>query len=214
VIDKNVLSGRDLVVVIEAMADAVQDQRDHLAALDSMIGDGDHGANIARAMAAASTQVASLDSPMPADVLRSTGRAVINEMGGAAGVIFGSFFRGCARAVTDRSALDVHDLARMLAAGLAEVQKRGQAQTGDKTMVDALAPAVQAMQTAADADMPITEAVRAAAESARAGAEATSEMIAHFGRAKYLGERSIGYQDAGATSVAVMLAAWAKEIED
>lgn len=212
--DMDALSGRDLVAIIKAMADAVQDQRDYLAALDSMIGDGDHGANIVRAMTAASTQVAALESPTPAVVLRTTGRTIINEMGGAAGVIFGSFFRGGGRAVVDYERIDVHGLSMIMDAGLAEVQKRGGAKPGGKTMVDALVPAVQAMHAAAAANLPIAEAVRAAAESAKAGAEATTGMIARFGRAKYLGERSLGYQDAGATSVAIMLAAWAREIED
>ena len=208
------LTGEDWVRIIGAMAAAVAAQREQLAALDSLIGDGDHGANISAAMAAAATQVAQIDAPTPAAVLRITGRTVMDEMGGAAGVMFGSFFRGCARAVTDREALDVHDLARMLAAGLAEVQKRGQAQPGDKTMVDALAPAAQAMQAAADGDASLPVAVRQAADSARAGAEATAGMVARFGRAKHLGERAIGHQDAGATSVAVMLEGWGKEIED
>lgn len=213
-IDATTLTGEDWVRIIEAMAAAVAEQREQLAALDSLIGDGDHGANISGAMAAAAAQVAQLDAPTPAAVLRTTGRTVMDEMGGAAGVMFGSFFRGCARAVTDREALDVHDLARMMAAGLAEVQRRGQAQPGDKTLVDALAPAAQAMQAAADAGAPLATAVQRAADSARAGAEATANMVARFGRAKHLGERAIGHQDAGATSVAVMLEAWGKEIED
>jgi len=213
-IDATTLTGEDWVRIIAAMAAAVGEQREQLAALDSLIGDGDHGANISAAMAAAAAQVAQLDAPTPAAVLRTTGRTVMDEMGCAAGVMFGSFFRACGRAVTDREALDVHDLARMMTAGLAEVQRRGQAQPGDKTLVDALAPAAQAMQAAVDAGAPLTTAVQQAAASARVGAESTTAMVARFGRAKHLGERAVGHQDAGATSVAVMLEAWEKEIED
>lgn len=208
------MDGRQWKAIIQAMAGAVNGQSEYLSSLDATVGDGDHGVNLARALHEAAQQVADLEDPTPAAVLRATGRAVLNTMGGVSGALFGSFFLGGSRALPAKAALTLYDLAAMFAAGLAEVQQRGKAQPGDKTMVDALAPAVAALQTAAEANLPLKEALLRAAEAARGGAEATRDMVARYGRARFLGERSLGYQDAGATSMAVMLAALADEVGD
>jgi dihydroxyacetone kinase-like protein len=194
------------------MSTAINAACDQLTALDSKVGDGDHGVNMAAAMQAAAEQVRLLVDPTPEQVLKTTGTAVMNAMGGASGVIFGSFFRGGSRAVKGKTSLGLAEVSTMMSAGLAEVQKRGKAQPGNKTMVDALAPAVTAVQNALDDQLMLTAAITLAAEQAHIGAAATSNMVAQFGRAKFLGERSIGHQDAGATSMAIMLTAWANTI--
>jgi dihydroxyacetone kinase-like protein len=211
---KQSIDGVQWVMIIQAMANAIQRQSEHLSALDSTVGDGDHGVNMSAAMAVAAKMTGQLESPTPSSVLKVTGTTVMNEMGGASGVIFGAFFRGGGRAVKGKETMALEDVAAMLAAGLAEVQKRGKAQPGDKTMVDALAPALKAVREAEVAKLGLGEALARAAEQAGLGAEATRAMTARFGRAKALGERSIGYQDAGATSMAIMLAAWAETVAE
>jgi dihydroxyacetone kinase-like protein len=126
--------------------------------------------------------------------------------------LFGAFFVGASRTIKGKQVLTLADIAEMLAAGLANVQKRGKAQPGDKTMVDTLIPAVTAARTAVEDNLTLHQALHRVASAANAGAEATRDMIAKQGRAKFLGERSRGYQDAGATSMAIMLRAWAETI--
>lgn len=207
------LNGRFWVTIIQAMAAAMSEATPQLTALDSEVGDGDHGINMNAAMQAAAAQVAQLVDPTPAQVLKMAGTAVMNEMGGASGVIFGSFFRGGGRVVSDKESLGLADVATLMSAGLAEVQKRGKAQPGDKTMVDALAPAVTAVQQAVENNLTLAEAMALAAKAAVRGAESTRKMVAQFGRAKFLGNRAIGHQDAGATSMALMISAWADVVK-
>ena len=210
---KQVLNGADLTTIIRAMANAIKAEQDTLTALDSAVGDGDHGVNIATAMSAAATAVEKLTAPTPADVLHTAGTALRDTMGGASGSVFGAFFRGGGRSVRELDTLSATDVGVMLAAGLAQMQKRGKAQPGDKTAVDALVPAIAAYQQAVADGRALVDAVRIAAAQARAGAESTRAMIAQSGRAKFLGERSLGHQDAGATSIAIMFAAWAATLE-
>lgn len=206
------LSGQDCVALIVAMRDEIEANRDRLSVLDGKIGDGDHGVNLTTAVSQATRAVQQLSDPTPAQVMRTVGATLINEMGGAAGVIFGSFFRGGSRPIKGKKQLSLGEVAAFMEAGLAEVQKRGKAQPGDKTLVDALFPAVEVMKTAVSADIPLTEAMTQAAQAARVGAESTTNMVAKFGRAKFLGERALGHQDAGATSLALILQAWAQFI--
>lgn len=189
------INGQQWTQIVRAMADAVIAERESLSALDSMVGDGDHGISLSKALDEAAHQVAALSSPLPEHVLKTAGIAVQNSMGGASGILFGAFLIGMSRASSSG------DITTMLADGLMEVQKRGKAKRGDKTMVDALASAVDAAQRG--------ESIEQVARAARSGAESTQKMIAKVGRAKFLGERSLGFQDAGATSIAIMLTALA-----
>ncbi len=204
------IDAQQSINIIQAMANAISEQQNYLSALDSTVGDGDHGHNMAKAMQAAAGQVNVLENPTPETVWRTAGKAVQNSVGGASGLLFGAFFIGAGRSIKDKDTLTAADVAEMLVGGLAGVQKRGKAQPGDKTMVDALAPAVSVVQVSVVDSSPLTEMLRRAAEAALHGAESTQAMVAKHGRAKFLGERSRGFQDAGATSMAIMLAAWAK----
>ena len=194
------------------MAQAIAGAEAQLTALDSTVGDGDHGVNMVKATQAAAEAVEALEDPTLFQVWRTTGKTIQDSVGGASGLIFGAFFIGAARTMKEKTNLSLVDVAEMMAAGLAAVQKRGKAQPGDKTMVDALAPAVEAVQAALDEGASLSDALPWMAKAAQAGAEATTEMVAQHGRAKFLGERSIGYQDAGATSFAVMLGVWPDSI--
>ncbi|MGC9270097.1 dihydroxyacetone kinase subunit DhaL [Acidiphilium sp.] len=172
-----------------------------LNALDQAIGDGDHGANLARGFAKI---VEKLDAAPPADpaaLFKLAGMTLIGTVGGAAGPLYGSFFLDMAKAAGGAATLDAAALARCLAAGVAGVAARGKAVPGDKTMLDALMPAIAAL----DGGASLAEA----AAAAHAGVAATIPIVARKGRASYLGERAIGHADPGATSAAMLLDALA-----
>ncbi|HQT66371.1 MAG: dihydroxyacetone kinase subunit L [Rhodospirillales bacterium 20-60-12] len=180
-------------------------EQGYLCDLDAAIGDGDHGANLARGFTAV---VAKLGQPAsPAALFKSVGMTLIGTVGGASGPLYGTLFIDMGKAAGESTTLDAASWAKVLAAGLAGVAARGKAQPGDKTMIDALTPAVQALQGETD----LTAALTASAAAAVHGAEATKKLIAHKGRASYLGERAIGHQDPGATSLAMLLQGLASE---
>lgn len=207
------LSGPECVALIEAMRQTIEENRDRLSQLDATVGDGDHGINLATALTAAVDAVQQLDQPSPQTVMHTAGSTLINDMGGASGIIFGSFFRGGSRAFKNSPAVSPAAAVDFLRAGLAAVQKRGKAQPGDKTLVDALAPALAAAEEALQDDSSLPDMMHRAAAAAHAGASSTTAMVANVGRAKFLGERSLGHQDAGATSMALLLNAWADFLE-
>jgi dihydroxyacetone kinase-like protein len=184
---------------IAAVAAAVAERADYLTQLDSAIGDADHGVNLNRGFTAV---VAALDAADPravGDVFVKTGTTLVSKVGGAAGPLYGTAFRAIGKALpAGSSTVDATELAPALRAGLAAVQKLGAAVPGDKTIVDAYGPAVAAFEKAADDGLPA--AARAAAEAAAEGMRATTELHARKGRASYLGPRSVGHQDPGATS--------------
>lgn len=200
-------------MLIQTMADMVSAQREYLCTLDSTVGDGDHGISLTMALSAAVKKITQQEHPSPQSVLTQVGTTIQNGMGGASGVLFGSFFLGAGDVAKGKVATTLPDLVEMLTAALAQVQKRGRAQPGDKTMVDALAPAVSALQSSNHEGASLAVALQRAADAARVGAESTRGMVARFGRAKSLGDRSLGFQDAGATSMAILLEALAKAVD-
>ena len=198
----------DLAAAREMLLFAAQkivDSKAYLTEVDSAIGDGDHGIGMETGCKKILEVLGKRESFVDvAELFRETGKAMIFTMGGASGIIFGSLFQGGAAAGQGVQMLDGGLFTRMMQGALAAIQRKGKAQPGDKTMVDALAPAVQAMEAAGTQLPPVLEA--AAAGAAR-GVEATKQMVARFGQAVQLGERSLGYQDAGATSVLLLFQA-------
>jgi dihydroxyacetone kinase-like protein len=181
--------------------------KDHLTALDSAIGDADHGVNLDRGMTAV-LAVLDADPPAsPADLFKRTAMTLISKVGGASGPLYGTAFLRMAAAAGGGQSLDAPAFARVLRAGLDGVVARGKATTGDKTMYDALAPAVDALDAALNAGQPLGEALKATVAAAEQGRDATVPLVARKGRASYLGERSAGHQDPGATSVTLLLTA-------
>lgn len=178
-----------------------------LTELDAVIGDGDHGANLVRGFGAVGAAVADQRPATPGALLTLAGTTLTNTVGGASGPLFGTVLRRTGKVLGDTGAPTVAELGAALGAGLKSVQKLGGAELGDATLVDALAPAVSALAEAAEADRPLREALDEAVRAARAGADATEPLEARKGRASYLGERSIGHQDAGANSVALLMEA-------
>jgi phosphoenolpyruvate---glycerone phosphotransferase subunit DhaL len=185
---------------------AVAVEADHLTQLDSAIGDGDHGVNMTRGFSAVVEAVDGSEEP-PGKQLILAGKTLVSKVGGASGPLWGTALRRAGRAVGSAEALEGTQLVDALAAGLAGVVELGAAEPGDKTMVDALAPAIVALRAALEEGEPLEAAVAAAADAADAGARATVPMQARKGRASYLGERSVGHQDPGATSTAVIVRA-------
>jgi phosphoenolpyruvate---glycerone phosphotransferase subunit DhaL len=190
------------------IAESVKDQRDYLTQLDAAIGDGDHGVNMDRGFEAVGKALVAQDGSLPpGKLLTVAGKTLVSTVGGASGPLWGTAFRRAGRALGDREELDGQDLVVALRAGLDGVVELGAAQPGDKTMVDALGPAIDALESALEAGEPLEAALAAATEAADNGARATVPLQARKGRASYLGERSIGHQDPGATSAALIMAA-------
>ncbi len=196
--------------VVEWMREIAADmsaERDHLTQLDAAIGDGDHGINMDRGFTAVTAALADADAAPPGKLLILAGKTLVSKVGGASGPLWGTALRRAGRALSDTEAVDGSALADALQAALDGVVELGAAEPGDKTMVDALSPAVGALREALGAGSPLAEAVGAAAGAAEDGVKATVPMQARRGRASYLGERSIGHPDPGATSTALILRA-------
>ncbi len=188
---------------IDAYADVVAEQRDYLVDLDRAIGDADHGVNLDRGMRAAREAAAS--GSTPAEVLKGVATALISKVGGAAGPLYGTAFLRAATAVTGKQTLEATDVVAALRAARDGIVARGKAELGDKTMVDAWTPAVEAAEQAAQQGATVAQILAAAADAAEQGMRDTIPMVARKGRASYLGERSAGHQDPGATSTAFLL---------
>lgn len=198
------VSTDDLVAWIRAFRNAVHAHKDELTRLDSEIGDADHGSNMARGLDAV---VAKLD-PVPAtasDLFKTVGMTLVSSVGGASGPLYGTLFLRMGPPLAGDGEADAAELGAALRAGVEGVVARGKAELGDKTMIDALSPALDAWAAAA-ADGPAA-AARAAADAAARGRDATEPLVARKGRASYLGERSAGHIDPGATSATLLLEA-------
>jgi dihydroxyacetone kinase-like protein len=197
---------------LELLAGTLSEHAEELTRLDAAIGDADHGSNMDRGFKAVRQKALNQDGADPAAVFKQTGMALISTVGGAGGPLYGTFFLRMAQAATGKQQLTVEDLRDMLKAGFEGVVQRGKASPGDKTMVDALGPAVEALDAAIAAGKGGEEALQEAADAAEQGARATIPMLARKGRASYLGERSVGHQDPGATSSALLVRTLAQTV--
>jgi dihydroxyacetone kinase-like protein len=192
---------------IRRFAADVAEQREYLTQLDSPIGDADHGANMDRGLSVVLAALEGPESATAAALFKRIGMTLVSNVGGASGPLYGTLFLRMATAAGDVETLDAGALAKVLRAGLDGVVARGKADPGDKTMVDALTPATDALDAALAEQRSLAVALKAAARAAETGRDATIEMLARKGRASYLGERSVGHQDPGATSMALLIAA-------
>ncbi len=191
----------------------IKAQSDYLTQLDAAIGDGDHGTNMRRGFDAVGKALAGQgDGVPPGRLLIIAGKTLVSTVGGASGPLWGSALRRAGRTLGDADTFDGGQLALSLDAAIEAVVELGAASPGDKTMIDALVPAVQALRAALDSGAALEAALEAAASAAQAGAEATTPMQARKGRASYLGERSIGHQDPGATSAVIVIAALSRAV--
>ena len=181
---------------IAGAGDLVERQAIRLTELDTAIGDGDHGTNMLRGFSAVRRKLEVTVTGDLGSLFRLVGMTLISAVGGAAGPLYGGFFLEMAKVTAGKACLGKDEISAALAAGLNDIKRRGKAGVGDKTMVDSLSPAVAALESVKE----LCAAFRAAADAAKTGAEATIPLQARKGRASYLGERSIGHQDPGATS--------------
>ena len=215
--EPNELTAADLAAWVRRASDLIGEHADELTELDAAIGDADHGVNMNRGMksaASAATAAASAASPSPvpgtADaVLKKVATALISKVGGASGPLYGTFFLRMSAAAAGRDALDLDALTAAIEAGVGGIVQRGRGEAGEKTMLDAWLPALEALR----AGTSLPTALRAAAAAADAGRAATGPMLARKGRASYLGERSIGHIDPGASSTALIVRALADVVD-
>jgi dihydroxyacetone kinase-like protein len=195
---------------MRGFAGEMAEHRQELVRLDTAIGDGDHGTNMDRGMRKALERLDGAEQADAGAVLKTVAMALVSSVGGAAGPLYGTLFLQMGGALVGREQVDLAGYVTAWRKGLEGVQMRGKAEPGDKTMVDAIVPAVEAMEQASDLD----GALRAAVEAAERGMLATVPLVARRGRASYLGERSKDHQDPGATSTYYLYTSAAKALED
>jgi dihydroxyacetone kinase-like protein len=206
VITETAVDDRTVIAWMTQAGESVREHADYLTQLDAAIGDGDHGNNMTRGFDAVEKALAAQGGGVPPGrLLILCGKTLVSTVGGASGPLWGSAFRAAGRTLGDAERFDGLALADALDAGLAAVVDLGAAAVGDKTMVDALAPAAVVFRERLTGGASIAEAARAAADAADAGAVGTTPIQARKGRASYLGERSIGHQDPGATSAGLIM---------
>ena len=198
---------------VRASADQLADHRDYLTQLDAAIGDADHGVNMERGFSAAVTDLEAAPGSTAGASLDRVGATLIHRVGGAAGPLFGSMYRATGASLDRLEIIDGERLLEALRAGLDAIQHLGAAVVGDKTIVDAFEPALEALERELRAGGDLAAATGRAAEAAREGARSTVPLQARKGRASYLGARSVGHQDPGATSTALLFSALAKVVD-
>ena len=194
------VSYEDAVRFVRTFAEVIAENKEYLTQLDSAIGDADHGINMNRGMQAALGKLDDIPNGDIGNLLKTVGMTLVSTVGGAGGPLYGTLFMQFGMATAGRTELEPGDWAAALEAGVQGVQMRGKAEPGDKTMVDALIPARDAFRQAADEGASFAEALERSATAAEEGMKATIPWVARKGRASYLGERSAGHQDPGATS--------------
>lgn len=198
---------KDVLTFVDLFNNKMEEHRQALTDMDQAIGDGDHGINMNRGMKAVEEKNdAVVDKPI-ADILKSVGMTLVSTVGGASGPLYGTAFMKAGMAMKGKEELSASDISEMFDAAIAGIISRGKATTGEKTMLDALVPAKDAYNAAIAEGKSITDALVDAEDAAWKGVEYTKTIIATKGRASYLGERSIGFQDPGATSVTYLIQA-------
>jgi phosphoenolpyruvate---glycerone phosphotransferase subunit DhaL len=207
-ITESIVQSTTIIAWMQHSGAAVSEQSDYLTQLDSAIGDGDHGLNMSRGFDSVNKALAGQDAAVPPGrLLIVAGKTLVSTVGGASGPLWGTGLRRAGRSLGDGADFDGQELVVALQACLEGIVELGAASPGDKTMVDAMDPATDALRRAVEAERPLPLALSAAAEAAEEGMRATIPMQARKGRASYLGERSIGHQDPGATSTALIIRA-------
>jgi phosphoenolpyruvate---glycerone phosphotransferase subunit DhaL len=204
-VPRSSLSYEDVLAWLKAYASTIAENKEHLTRLDSAIGDADHGINIDRGMQAALAKLDGVETTDVGTLLKTVGMTLVSTVGGAGGPLYGTLFLQMGTATAGKAELEPEDWRAALEAGIAGVQMRGKAEAGDKTMVDALIPGKDGFAQALSEGADFAAALRRSATAAEEGMRATVPLVARKGRASYLGERSAGHQDPGATSSYLLL---------
>jgi len=203
--EKAGITKENLVELIKILYQKIDEKKAELSKLDTEIGDGDHGFSLAKGFKSLNDKLQEYASFDTGEMLKKCGFELIKTVGGAAGAVFTGQAMYYNNNLKEKDTLSLSDFSGMLAEALAQIKKRGGAQPGDKTMVDALEPAVEALASAAESGAGFADAFRTAADAAATGAEKTRDMVARKGRSKNVGERGLGYKDPGAASMALII---------
>jgi dihydroxyacetone kinase-like protein len=209
---RTTITSADLIKIIDLICDTMENEKGYLSELDGAIGDGDHGVNMAKCFREVKRKLPESVGKDTGIILKNLGMVVMNSVGGAMGALYGTLFLKMAREASGKSEIDLETLVRMFAAGEAGIQEMGKAKIGDKTLIDTLHPAVEALKEAQEKGKTLAQALTEFSEAAKRGAESTKEMISRMGRSSRLGERTLGHQDAGATSCYLILNAFQRAI--
>ena len=207
------LAAVDVVNIVAEFARVIIANRDYLNELDGKLGDADFGTSISGGCCAVEKIIPELSSVKTGFALGKTGTTLVKSMGGASGPLFGTIFMKAGKALGDTAEVGVPELATMFAASLAGVKTLGKSDVGDKTLIDALAPATIALEAAAAKNASLQEALADASAAAAQGVENTKNLIANRGRAHYVGERGLGHQDAGATAIQMLFKVFADYVK-
>lgn len=195
----------ELIALISAMSRRMEKEKEYLTELDNAIADGDHGINMARGFAAAEQKIAGLGDQDIGTVLKTVGMTLVSVVGGSAGPLYGTAFMKSGMAMAGKNAMEIGDFLVCLKASVEGIMMRGKAVRGEKTMLDAMIPACEAMEKANADGKTVSEILNAGVQAAREGVEYTATIAATKGRASYIGERSIGHRDPGAVSFTYLL---------
>ncbi|MBV7273621.1 dihydroxyacetone kinase subunit L [Clostridiaceae bacterium UIB06] len=194
------VNGKQLIQILNRISEVIDANKTYLTELDAAIGDGDHGLNMNKGFMAVKEKLKDEVGNDIGDILKKTGMALVSNVGGASGPLYGTAFMKAAVVVNGKQSIDIRDFVKMLEEALQGVKMRGKGEFGDKTMIDAIEPALDAIKSSIDSGIDTIKILEKAKTAAFQGVEDTKKIIAKKGRASYLGERSIGHQDAGATS--------------
>jgi dihydroxyacetone kinase-like protein len=197
---------------LESMCDTIENEKEYLSELDGAIGDGDHGVNMAKCFREVKKKLAESSAEDVGALLKDVGMVVMNSVGGAMGALYGTFFLKLSQAGAGKNDVNLGDLVGMFQSGEQGILDIGKANPGDKTLIDTLSPAVRAIEAAQKEGKPLAGALADFEQAAKKGMESTTGMLAKMGRASRLGERTIGHQDAGATSCYFILRSLASAV--
>lgn len=196
---------KKVIEILSAIGAKIQEQKEFLTELDNVIGDGDHGINMARGFGEVEKKLPTLEGKDIGTILKTTGMTLVSTVGGASGPLYGTAFMKAGMAAAGKEEVGMEDFFAMLDIAVEGIKMRGKATTGEKTMLDAIVPSIEAMKAEYEASQDAKKAFAAGVKAAEDGVEYTKTIVATKGRACYVGERSIGHQDPGATSYTFML---------
>lgn len=199
------VQGKKVIQILEKISEKIDENKAFLSELDAAIGDGDHGLNMNKGFKAVIEKIKDDDGNDIGGILKKVGMALVSNVGGASGPLYGTAFMKAAVSANGKSEIDINDFAKMLEEALEGIKMRGKGQADDKTMIDAIEPALNSIKNGIDQGLEAKEIFKLAKDAAYKGVEHTKEIVAKKGRASYLGERSLGHQDAGATSSAMII---------
>lgn len=199
------MKSKEIIKLLHNVANKIEEEKDFLTKLDNEIGDGDHGVNLARGFLEVDKVIDSLIDKLPSDIMKSVGMTLISKVGGASGPLYGTAFLKLSMSFKDKEDINLNDFLIAFNDAIDGIKMRGKSNQGEKTMLDAMIPAYEAMLKENSEGKPIKEVLLAGVKEANNGVEYTKTIIATKGRASYVGERSIGHQDPGATSFTMML---------